>query len=95
MIVRIVKMTFHPDKVNDFTAIFEEMKSRIAAFEGCKKLELKKSVAHQNIFFTISTWDSEAHLNAYRDSDFFKNVWNKAKALFADKPEAYSLEDIR
>jgi heme-degrading monooxygenase HmoA len=88
-------MTFQPDKVNDFETVFNEMQNNIRSFEGCRELKLMKSTAHDNVYFTISSWDSEAHLNRYRESEFFSAVWSRAKALFADKPEAYSLEDIR
>ncbi len=42
--------------------------------------------------FTYSYWESEAHLNTYRHSDLFRETWAKTKVLFADKPEAWSIE---
>ncbi len=82
-------MTFQPDKTEDFIAIFESSKLKIRAMEGCWHLELWR---RDNIFFTYSIWESEAALNDYRHSELFKDTWSRTKALFADKPEAWSLE---
>ena len=91
MIIRIVKMTFAPENVDTFLNIFEETKSRIRGFEGCQHLELLNDVDQTNIFFTYSYWDSQEHLNAYRHSNLFGDVWPRTKKLFAAKPEAWSV----
>lgn len=90
MITRIVKMTFRKDVINTFRQIFETRKARITAFEGCEAVQLLQDVADPRVFFTISTWDTEEHLNAYRDSDFFGETWGRVKQLFDDKPEAWT-----
>lgn len=93
MIKRIVKMTFDPARVADFKAIFEESSPRIRAFEGCRHLELwQAKPPHDNILFTFSHWEDEAALNVYRASDLFATTWARTKVLFADKPEAWSVE---
>lgn len=91
MIVRIVQMTFEPSSVGDFLALFEERKQLIRHFEGCKHLELWQDAHASNIFFTYSMWDSEEQLNHYRFSELFKDTWARTKALFADKPQAWSV----
>ena len=91
MIVRLVKMTFRPEEVNVFTALFNERKQTIRAFPGCTHLELWQDSTHGNVFFTYSMWNTEADLNHYRFSEFFKDTWSKTKALFADKPQAWSV----
>lgn len=92
MIIRIVKMTFHPEKVNEFQQIFNESKELIRNMPGCTHLELLNDVNEKNIFFTYSYWESENDLNNYRKSDVFAKVWAKTKVLFSDKPEAWSVE---
>lgn len=92
MIVRIVKMTFQQEKINDFRDIFQSEKEKIKAFEGCHHVELLNDIHLPNVFFTRSLWESEAHLENYRNSDFFKATWGKTKMLFAAKPEAWSLK---
>lgn len=91
MLVRIVKMTFSPDKVNHFIAAFNERKNLIAGFEGCSGVELLRDTANPNIFFTYSHWDKAESLEAYRKSELFNTVWNTVKQWFNDKPEAWSV----
>lgn len=91
MIVRIVQMTFRPEEVENFQALFRERKERIRHFEGCTHLELWQDAHNPNIFFTYSNWESETYLDHYRFSDFFKDTWSKTKALFAEKPNAWSV----
>jgi quinol monooxygenase YgiN len=84
-------MTFQPDKVKEFTDLFEERKATIRSFPGCTHLELWQDASHENVFFTYSNWNSIADLDHYRFSEFFKDTWGKTKALFAEKPQAWSV----
>ncbi len=94
MIKRIVKLTFREEETENFIQIFEESKDKIRAREGCRYLELLRGKRDSNIFFTYSFWDSEDHLNQYRHSELFKATWAKTKALFAGKPEAWSVDSL-
>lgn len=94
MIIRIVQMSFRWDAVKEFQKLFEERKHLIKEFEGCNHLELWQDAHDKNIFFTYSIWDSEEHLNHYRFSEFFKDTWTRTKALFADKPQAWSVMQV-
>ena len=94
MIVRIVKMNFSEAAIPQFQALFEARKQTIRAFPGCIHLELWQDAADANIFFTYSMWESEDHLNHYRFSAFFKDTWSQTKALFAGKPEAWSVTRV-
>lgn len=91
MIVRIVQMSFEEKHVDSFLLLFNERKSLIRHFEGCNHLELWQDAHQPNIFFTYSIWQSEQHLNHYRFSELFKDTWAKTKALFTDKPQAWSV----
>lgn len=91
MIIRIVKMTFAPDKVTDFLTLFNENKERIAGFEGCTHLELWNDKNSPNIFFTYSHWKEESYLEKYRQSELFEFMWSRTKVLFIDKPEAWTV----
>ena len=84
-------MTFRDDAVDEFTALFEARKQNIRNFEGCAHLELWQDNANSGIFFTYSIWESQAALDHYRFSDFFKDTWGRTKALFAAKPQAWSV----
>ena len=94
MFVRIVKMSFSEEHIDDFLNNFEENKRKIRAFKGCNLLELYRDKINSNIFFTYSYWESENDLEQYRQSDLFKSVWSKTKALFNSKPEAWSVEKL-
>ncbi|MBX2907023.1 MAG: antibiotic biosynthesis monooxygenase [Taibaiella sp.] len=91
MIVRIVKMTFRQDAIEEFTSMFEERRMRIRNFEGCTHLELWQDNAEPTVFFTYSTWQSQQALDHYRFSEFFKDTWGRTKSLFAGPPQAWSV----
>jgi hypothetical protein len=91
MIRRIVKMTFRPDTCTDFLNLFNDSKDRIRQFPGCQHLELWRNSDPDYIFMTYSWWESEADLEAYRQSELFRRTWTQTKALFAARPEAWSL----
>ena len=94
MVKRIVKLTFQENKIDDFLNIFETSKSRIINFPGCQHVELLQDKDQPTIFFTFSIWDSEEALENYRNSQLFKNTWKKTKALFSDKPAAWTVDLI-
>lgn len=92
--IRLVKMTFDEAYIEDFKALFETIKNKITACEGCTYLRLLQDEAQPGIFFTHSLWDSQHHLDAYRYSDLFETTWTKIKPWFADKPAAWSVQEI-
>jgi heme-degrading monooxygenase HmoA len=91
MITRVVKMTFKPESVQGFKEIFYASQKLIRAFDGCNRVDLMRDLNNECVFFTLSFWDSEEDLNAYRQSYLFKNTWSKVKPLFSEKAEAWSL----
>jgi heme-degrading monooxygenase HmoA len=84
-------MSFEPNKVADFLALFETVKHQIASFEGCEGLSLLRDANASNVLLTYSYWQSEKHLNHYRYSELFKQTWAQTKILFNDKPVAWSM----
>lgn len=94
MIIRVVKMTFKSSNIDMFLSLFEGVKYKISAFEGCESLELIQDKNNNNIFFTISKWKEDINLENYRNSDLFKSTWKKTKILFDDRPEAWSTESV-
>lgn len=89
--IRIVKMSFRPECVEDFQQLFEERKAIIRTQEGCTHLELLRDINHPNVFFTYSFWEEPKYLEQYRNSEFFADTWAKTKALFAEKAAAWSV----
>jgi len=94
MIIRVVRMTFKENEVDSFLSTFDKNKANIRAFDGCEHLELLKDANQVNIYTTYSFWKSEEHLNAYRDSRLFSEVWTETKKLFSDKPSAHSYHQV-
>ncbi len=94
MIVRIVKMTFQPEKVKAFLENFDANKAKIRGFDGCEHLELLKEEGREDVYFTYSYWQNVEALENYRHSQLFKGVWKFTKTLFADKPQAWSVQSI-
>jgi heme-degrading monooxygenase HmoA len=94
MLVRIVKLSFHQDKIPAFLENFELVKNQIRNFPGNRLLELYQDKTNASIFFTYSYWDSEEDLENYRKSELFTEVWDFTKQLFNDKPEAWSVDKV-
>jgi heme oxygenase (mycobilin-producing) len=94
MIKRIVKMSFQPDKVEEFKALFKANWQQIKAFEGCSHVELLQDVNNPSVFFTYSLWEDEGSVEKYRQSELFSRVWSATKILFNEKPRAWSVKEI-
>ncbi|MDA0194363.1 MAG: putative quinol monooxygenase [Bacteroidetes bacterium] len=92
MLIRIVRMTFKEDSVDDFLEIFRENSDQIKACNGCVDLELLRDLDNPNVFITKSRWINQSLLEDYRNSEFFKTTWQKTKPLFSEKPLAFSSE---
>ncbi len=94
MFIRIVKLSFHPEKVTAFLENFHQNKEQIRNFSGNTFLELYQDKSNKSVFFTYSIWDREEDLENYRNSELFNEVWSFTKALFNDKPQAWSVDKI-
>jgi len=93
MLTRIVRMAFRPEETENFRMIFNRSKYLIRNMPGCHHLELHTDYQDDSIFFTISIWETETDLENYRKSSVFKETWKDTKALFREKPIAYSLRN--
>lgn len=93
MITRIVKLSFHPEHIEEFIQMFKETQSKIENSPGCNSVRLMRDVNQPNQFFTYSKWDSEDDLNNYRHSDLFITTWTRTKQWFNDKPAAWSIQE--
>ena len=94
MITRIVKLSIKKNHINDFAAFAEKIKTTIQGFDGCNELKILQNNYNPEIFMTYSIWDNEAALNEYRKSDFFRNIWPKAKLWFSAKPKAETYSTV-
>ena len=94
MFVRIVKMSFHKDKITNFLENFEVIKQKIRNASGNRLLELYQDKTDPCIFFTYSYWETEQDLENYRNSQLFFEIWTDTKKLFNKKPEAWSVDKV-
>ncbi len=94
MITRIVKLHFQEEKVNDFLSLFDQVVTKVNAFPGCQKMHMLRDINNPTVFITHSLWDSEEDLNKYRDSELFQTIWPTIKPWFAEKPQAWSLDNV-
>ena len=88
-------MSFRAEEVEAFKKIFETNWTSIRGFAGCSHVELLQDERDATVFFTYSLWQDESSLDAYRHSELFGRVWGATKLLFRDKPQAWSLKEIK
>ena len=94
MIIRLVKLTFKQNHVDEFLELFDVAKEKILSFEGCIGIELLRDLEHPNVFFTHSVWKTDEHLQEYRSSKIFGKYWVAVKKMFLTKAEAWSTDSI-
>ena len=90
MLLRIVKMEFDLAHVQAFDDLFSQSQARIKEMPGCHGVRLIKGLGDQPIRTTLSWWEHDADLQAYRKSSLFGEVWPRTKAMFSAPPVAWS-----
>jgi quinol monooxygenase YgiN len=94
MIIRLVQLTISTSQIEQFLELFEASKERIRSSPGCLELTLLQDVQDPQRISTLSKWESEDALNAYRSTDFFRETWAASKAMFSDRAKAVSYRAI-
>lgn len=84
-------MNFQSDKKEAFLELFKKTYSRIRNFDGCSFLELYQDVETPDVYYTMSKWENQEKLEAYRNSELFISTWAITKSFFSGPPVAYSL----
>jgi quinol monooxygenase YgiN len=92
--IRVVRMHFKQEHIEDFKQLFESRKELIRNFEGCTYLELWQDEADASIFYTYSIWKQSSDLECYRMSDLFQDTWSCVKKWFHDSPKAFSANKL-
>jgi len=87
-------MHFRTEETNAFIKLFESVKSKIAAQEGCEGVKLIQDVSCSDVFFTLSHWKTPEHLEMYRNSELFATTWSTTKAMFKEKAKAWSTSEL-
>lgn len=94
MLIRIVKLSFHPENIPAFLENFDLMKAHIRNAPGNCLLELYRDRQNPEVFFTYSYWETEEDLERYRQSALFDEVWSFTKKLFNAAPQAWSVDRL-
>jgi heme-degrading monooxygenase HmoA len=94
MIYRVVTLHIRPDETRFFEDFFRRQKAHIEGFAGCQRAQLLRDTAQPATYYTLSEWNSEDDLNAYRASDFFAETWRITKSLFDDRAGAFSADPV-
>jgi len=95
MLLRTVRMTFRPDRLDEFLdGVFRPSAPHIRAFPGCRHLALWRDARFPNVLTTFSHWESPEALERYRTSELFRSTWARTTPLFAAAPEAHSQYEV-
>lgn len=93
-LVRIVKLTFKEEHIEEFKLLFKESEDKIRNFAGCNSMDGYQDQLSHCIFFTYSIWDSPESLENYRKSILFKDIWTVTRQYFSIPAEAWSLQRL-
>jgi len=95
MIKRIVRLTMKDTvSMQAFEDIYERRNPHKKSVKGCLDVKVMRDVNEENVYYTVSTWESNGDLEAYRQSPYFKETWPMVKANLAKRAEAYSMMEI-
>lgn len=91
MIKRIVTLYFNEEAVEEIKEVLAAKVADIRAVPGCQHLEIFQDTVEPSIMFSYSFWSSQEHLDAYRASSLFGEVWPFLKSHFRSAPRANSV----
>jgi quinol monooxygenase YgiN len=94
MLIRLVRMWFEPDNVDEFLRLYHAAHPTISSQPGCFGVRLVRQIDDPASFATWSRWESAAALDAYRTGPFFRAFWPQVRALFRVPAEAVSFEEV-
>ena len=92
MIVRIVRLTLKQEHIAAFERLFHAHHNAIESQPGCRGVELLTDPSHPCVRGTLSRWDEESDLNAYRASALFGEIWPSTKVMFDAPPMVWTYE---
>jgi quinol monooxygenase YgiN len=92
--IRVVKLIFKEEHIDDFKTLFNARKEQIKNSDGCSLLQLWQDHENPAIFYTYSLWSAPHHLETYRLSELFRETWTTVKGWFAHEPFAFSANKI-
>lgn len=95
MITRVVRLTLRPDvKSEAFEEIYRNRNPFAKGVKGCRSVKVLKDVNDERVLYTLSAWDCNEDLEAYRQSEYFAQTWPMVKALLGQKTQAFSMTEM-
>ena len=70
----MVRLTFSPETVDAFDALYTQFEQHIQACPGCRMVRAMKVPGHPCQRATLSFWETQEDLDAYRKSTLFGEV---------------------
>ena len=68
MVIVVFEFEISPDKVDRYFELAAAMREEIEPQPGFKSIERIESLAHKGRFVSVSTWEDEAAVNAWRQN---------------------------
>ena len=68
MVIVVFEFEISPDKVDRYFALAAAMREEIESQPGFKSIERFESLAHKGRFVSVSTWEDENAVNAWRQN---------------------------
>jgi len=87
-------MTIRSEERERFIQLFEIHREAISSMPGCQSLQIFHDLDSTCVFFTVSNWQTDDHLQQYRNSMVFKSLWPEVKSLFQSSAEAWTVNEI-
>ena len=94
MIKRIVRLTVKDAAAKEaFQEIYRSRNPYKNGVPGCREVKVMQDVNDDDVYYTVSIWDSNDDLEAYRNSDYFAKTWPMVKAQLSKRAEAFSMAE--
>lgn len=94
MIKRIVRLTVKDTAASEaFQEIYRSRNPFKNGVKGCRDVKVMKDVNDENVYYTVSIWDHNDDLEAYRESEYFAETWPMVKAQLSKRAEAFSMTE--
>ena len=84
-------MQLREGKANEFLSVFREVNREILKSPGCLSVSVNLDADDKDTVITLSRWENEQALQAYRASALFISTWRRVKPFFREKALAFSM----
>jgi len=94
-VTEIARFDVKPGTESDFVAAYRTVRHEVAAFPGCRSVQLNRGVESPSAFVLIVEWDSlAAHTEGFRGSDGFGRWRAAIGPFFAGTPSVEHVASV-